>query len=169
MLRFLFSPYGRISRKTYWLNWILPYFLLSFVAAALDNATFPVNPATGEPPPLFQGILGLILLWPSLAVTAKRLHDRGMTGWWQGAQMIAIAALAVASYAYYTAKMNANGATNLAVIDPNVATVLAVVFGAVVAWLFLYPLINALFLRGQSGPNKYGNDPLQPSIGDTFA
>lgn len=169
MFRFLFSPYGRISRKTYWLNWMLPYLGVSIVAAILDFAMFPVNPETGEPPPVFQAITGLILLWPSLAVTTKRLHDRGMTGWWQAAPLVAAIPVAVAAYWYYTNKMNADAqATNLAVVDPTVGAVLTIGIGSVLAWLVLYPLINALFLRGQTGPNKYGDDPLgHPS--DTFA
>jgi uncharacterized membrane protein YhaH (DUF805 family) len=165
---FLFSLYGRISRETYWLSWILPYLGVSIVAALLDAAMFPVNPETGEPTAVFQAIIGLILLWPSLAVTTKRLHDRGMTGWWQIAPALAVIPLAVASYWYYTNKMNPGAqATNLAVVDPTVGAVLTIGIGSVVAWLFFYPLISALFLRGQTGPNKYGDDPLGHPA-DTF-
>lgn len=168
MLGFLFSPYGRISRKTYWLSWILPYLGVSIVAAILDFAMFPINPETGEPPPVFQGIIGLILLWPSLAVTTKRLHDRGMTGWWQAAPALAVIPIGAASYWYYSTKLQGGDpAANLAVVSEPVAAVAIILGGSVLAWLVLYPLINALFLRGQSGPNKYGDDPLG-GVGDTF-
>ena len=168
VFQFLFSPYGRMSRKTYWLSWLLPYLAVSIVAAILDFAMFPVDPKTDEPPPVFQTVIGLILLWPSLAITTKRLHDRGMTGWWQVAPAIAVVPIAVASYWYYTAKMNPGvQATNLAVLDPTVGAVLVIGVGSVVAWLVLYPLMNALFLRGQPGSNKYGDDPLGHP-GDTF-
>ncbi|NOT39405.1 MAG: DUF805 domain-containing protein [Alphaproteobacteria bacterium] len=171
MFGFLFSPYGRISRKTYWLNFLLPYIAITIVATILDFAIFEINPETGEPPPVFQGILALIALWPSIATTTKRLHDRGMTGWWQAAQAAVIVALATAAYWYYTAKVA--GApialpTEIADQEPSLlADAVLIMGGAIIAWLFLYPLINALFLRGQAGPNKYGDDPLgHPS--DTF-
>ncbi len=32
-------------------------------------------------PPLLA-VIGLIALWPSLAVAAKRWHDRDKSGWW---------------------------------------------------------------------------------------
>jgi len=162
MIRFLFSPYGRISRKSYWLDWILPYFLISIACLLFDYATFSVNPRTGEPPPVFQLILAVVLFWPSIAVTAKRLHDRGMTGWWQAVPFLATVVLAVASYWYWT-KMNTGGGDptiNLAVVDPNVAAAIVIGLGAAFAWVLLYPALNVLFLRGQAGPNKYGDDPL---------
>ncbi len=168
MFNFLLSPYGRISRKTYWLSWLLPYIAISIVVAILDYAMFPINPETGEPPPVFQGITGLALLWPSLAVTTKRLHDRGMTGWWQAAPALAVLPLAVASYWYYSTKMQGGGAaSNLAVVSEPVAALVVILGGSVIAWVVLYPLVNALFLRGQTGPNKYGDDPLG-GVGDTF-
>jgi uncharacterized membrane protein YhaH (DUF805 family) len=169
MFGFLLSPYGRISRKLYWLNFLLPYIAITIVVTILDYAMFEINPETGEPPPVFQGVLALIAFWPSLAVTTKRLHDRGMTGWWQAAPLVAAIPVAVAAYWYYTNTMNAGAqATNLAVVDPTVGAVLMIGVGSVLAWLVLYPLINTLFLRGQAGPNKYGDDPLgHPS--DTFA
>jgi uncharacterized membrane protein YhaH (DUF805 family) len=168
MFGFLFSPYGRISRKTYWLNFLLPYIAITIVATILDFAIFEINPETGEPPPVFQGILALIALWPSIATTTKRLHDRGMTGWWQAAQFAMIVVLAAVSYWYYSTKLQGGDpAANLAVVSEPVAAAVMILGGSAIAWLFLYPSINALFLRGQTGPNKYGDDPLgHPS--DTF-
>jgi uncharacterized membrane protein YhaH (DUF805 family) len=36
------------------------------------------------------GILLLITLWPSLALYAKRWHDRGKSGWWSLIMLIPI-------------------------------------------------------------------------------
>lgn len=172
MFAFLVSPYGRISRKTFWLSWVLPYIAISIVVSLLDYAMFPIDPRTGEPTPVFQAIAGLLLLWPSLAINTKRLHDRGMSGWWQMAPFLAVLPIAAASYWYYSAKMAAGGqatnSTNLAVVDPTVGALMTIVAMAVLAWLVFYPLVNALFLRGQPGPNKYGDDPLGYAA-DTFA
>ncbi len=71
---FLLSFEGRIGRQTLWMNYILPYVVISVILGAVDWML-----GTG-------GILGalfwLAALWPSLAIYAKRWHDRGKSGWW---------------------------------------------------------------------------------------
>jgi uncharacterized membrane protein YhaH (DUF805 family) len=165
MWRFLFSPYGRMSRKTYWLNWILPYIGVSIVVTLLDFAIFPIDPVSGQPPPVFQTITGLILLWPSLATTTKRLHDRGMTGWWQLAPAIAIVPLAGAAYWYYTAKMT--GADP--VTGSPVVMIMILVLSLIALAVTLYLVVHTLFLRGQTGDNRYGPDPLAPNQAEIFS
>ena len=91
-----------------------------------------------------------------------------MTGWWQIAPAVAVIPLAVLAFWYYTANLQpgTDSGANLAV-----ATVLAVVtmvVGSIVAWVILYPLINVLLLRGQDGPNKYGEDPVGAPASDTL-
>jgi uncharacterized membrane protein YhaH (DUF805 family) len=171
MLRFLFSPYGRISRKTYWLNWIVPYIALALAVVLLDFVLFPISPATGEPPPVLQSILGLAAIWPSIAVATKRLHDRGMTGWWNAAPLLLVVPLAVAAYWYYYSTKMAAGDPAAVASDPALGGIVGgaagILFVAIVAWVILYPAINILFLRGQSGANKYGDDPLGHPA-DTF-
>lgn len=160
MIRFLFSPHGRISRKSVWLHWMLPYTGVIIVATILDFASFPADPKTGEAPPVFQGIVSLALLWPGIAVTTKRLHDLGWSGWWQILMYVGIVALAVTAYFYLDA--GDTGSVPAASLDPiamNVMLVLSIGLG-----LFaLYLSILTLFVRGQPGPNKYGEDPLSAS------
>jgi len=83
----LFTSFeGRISRKEWWIGFILLYvvqFIVYFFAGALGIIT--VDPATGEISP--SGALALlviivIFLWPALALHAKRWHDRGKSGLW---------------------------------------------------------------------------------------
>jgi uncharacterized membrane protein YhaH (DUF805 family) len=75
-----FSFEGRASRKDYWLRTFLPIFGISLVLMILSGGMS----ATNEPSPLiFVYFLWMLFsLWPSLAVTVKRLHDRNQTGWW---------------------------------------------------------------------------------------
>jgi len=66
---------GRISRRTWWLYGVaallglgvLLTVLLRVAGAAEDTAAVLVT---------------LLLLWPTLAVSVKRWHDRGRSGWW---------------------------------------------------------------------------------------
>jgi uncharacterized membrane protein YhaH (DUF805 family) len=70
---------GRSRRKEYWF-FVLFNVLASIVLAAIDGATGSFNPETG------MGTLGTIyalaVLLPSLAVSVRRLHDTGRSGWW---------------------------------------------------------------------------------------
>jgi uncharacterized membrane protein YhaH (DUF805 family) len=139
---------------------MLPYIGVIIVATILDFASFPADPATGEPPPVFQGIVSLALLWPGIAVTAKRLHDLGWSGWWQILIYVGIMALAVAAYFYLNA--GDTGSAPASPLDPIVmAAVSALSIG--LGLFALYLSILTLFVRGQPGPNKYGEDPLTAS------
>lgn len=67
---------GRARRPEYW-YFMLFGLLVSAVTGVLDAVIFPGN-AAGP----VSGIASLLLLLPSLAVTARRLHDTGRSGWW---------------------------------------------------------------------------------------
>ena len=70
---FLFSFEGRISRKQYLMNFILPMLGFVFVLAFIDG----IIGSSG----LLLIIVQLVLIWPGLATTVKRWHDRGKSGW----------------------------------------------------------------------------------------
>ena len=69
---------GRSRRKEYWF-FVLIYVLIAIGLGIIDGVVGTMT-ATGV------GILGtvfaLALLIPSIAVTVRRLHDTGRTGWW---------------------------------------------------------------------------------------
>ncbi len=69
----LFSFEGRINRMSYWMSWIV-FVPLSFVAMAIAT-----NKEILE---LYRGVIVLVMVWPMLAVQAKRWHDIDMSGWW---------------------------------------------------------------------------------------
>jgi uncharacterized membrane protein YhaH (DUF805 family) len=71
----LFSFEGRINRKPYWM------FILAVIGVAIALAL--VTSPMGE---MMQGIahiaLTLLVIWPGLAMQAKRWHDRDKSAWW---------------------------------------------------------------------------------------
>ena len=103
---------GRSRRKEYWYCFLFNL-LISMLLSFVDALTGGFDPATGYG--LFSSIYGLALLIPAIAVSVRRLHDTGRTGWW--------------------------------------------------FLIVLVPLVGALVLlyfmasNGDSGTNKYGNDP----------
>jgi uncharacterized membrane protein YhaH (DUF805 family) len=69
---------GRARRKEYWMFFLINL-LISVVLIAIDNLIGTFS-QTGFG--LLQGLYSLAVLIPSIAVTVRRLHDIGRTGWW---------------------------------------------------------------------------------------
>lgn len=74
---------GRARRSEYWW-WVLFTVLISAVAVALDFA-FDLrirNSLGGSQIGWIQLVVMLLLIIPTIAVTFRRLHDTGRSGWW---------------------------------------------------------------------------------------
>jgi len=74
---------GRTSRAAYW--WfVLANFIITFalyIPAIIAGSLGGSNPATS----LFAvpvALYGLAVLIPSIALSVRRLHDIGVSGWW---------------------------------------------------------------------------------------
>jgi uncharacterized membrane protein YhaH (DUF805 family) len=112
----LLSLEGRIPRSTYWLKFFVPVIVLAIIAGVLDSVLGTGSPE-GFGGGIISGLLGLALIWPSIATGVKRLHDRDMSGWWLLIQLIPVVG-------------------------------------------FFFWLIVIGILKGTTGPNRFGPDPL---------
>ena len=81
---------GRACRSEFWyfsLAAFLFSFLFSTIISLIEIATGIVDiesgPEMGIVSIIFSLLLSLLLFVPSLSVTARRLQDRGWSGWWQ--------------------------------------------------------------------------------------
>lgn len=133
---------GRISRRTYWLYFMVPSVLLSWGLQALDAALFGM------------GTLGIFYLVSFLPLTYlgvvgfwKRLHDLDIPGWY----------IPVGYGSFIVGAMLTGAAW--AVVG-ELALLLAVPLVVVGILSFWYSL-KASFIRGTTGPNRFGPDPLQ--------
>lgn len=63
------SPNGRIDQPTYWRGLII----LLVISIAISALSAFVNP--------FISMLGILFIWPWIAVHVKRFHDSGKSGW----------------------------------------------------------------------------------------
>lgn len=91
-----FTLDGRISLGQFWLRWQLPVIVISFLLGLVLGAT--TDQVTGEPNPavaIIFLIFMLALIWPSIAVTVRRLHDIGWSGWFILLVLIPIANLVI--------------------------------------------------------------------------
>jgi uncharacterized membrane protein YhaH (DUF805 family) len=144
----LFSFNGRINRGKYWLA-VLIYMAVwtTFIAGSLvwlgglnfDNLLSLAGAG------LMIWLIGFILLvagtWSGLAVGVKRLHDRDKSGWWILLFWLGPSIL---------------GSWPTAAPDFGGGFILALAAGALGIWAF----VELGCLRGTSGPNRYGPDPL---------
>lgn len=64
---------GRTTRQEFWM-YILVYIGIA-IAVGIVAGIIKM--------PLLSNVLSLVLLVPSLAITARRLHDVDRSGWWQ--------------------------------------------------------------------------------------
>ena len=72
---------GRACRSEFW-YFIFATFLVSIIISIIEIATGMVDIESSEMG-ILSWIFTLLLFVPSLSVTARRLQDRGWSGWWQ--------------------------------------------------------------------------------------
>ncbi|MEW5421290.1 DUF805 domain-containing protein [Amorphus sp. 3PC139-8] len=81
---------GRISREPFWLGFL-------FVSLLVSVALTPYRPAGEETVMVDAGFLVILLvaLWSEVALAVKRLHDRGLSGWFAALLFVPLLNLAV--------------------------------------------------------------------------
>ena len=138
---------GRAQRSEFW--WFV---LFAFLSQIILNFI----PYVGE-------IYSLLLLLPSLAVTARRLHDTDRTAWWMLLYLIpvlgfivlvivALALLGVNAFEPWEAGEAEWGALGI--------LFLVWLLVSIASWIVL---LVFQIMPGTPGPNRHGPDPLQPS------
>ena len=73
--RMLMSLQGRISRREFWLWGVLALLGVALLLQALLGIA-------GVAPKAAERLVNLVLVWPAIAVSVKRWHDRDKSGWW---------------------------------------------------------------------------------------
>ena len=74
-LRLYFSLRGRIGRRQFWWHGVLGLLLLGLMGMALMEIA-------GMSPERAEQVANLLILWPVIAISVKRWHDRDRSGWW---------------------------------------------------------------------------------------
>lgn len=142
------SPNGRIGRGQFWIA-----FVILFVANIIINMLTHAMP--------FLGILGLAVLYFSVCVYSKRLHDMGKSGWLQlipilvicAGVVLAVAMGGVAALSGMSGGGNGNPSAAMAALGTAgiVIGIGALIGLAFLLWVGLTP--------GNAGDNKYGPPP----------
>jgi len=81
---------GRATRKQFWM-FVLFNFIISTVLGFIDQAAGLTLQGSGQG--ILGGIYSLAVILPTLAISARRLHDIGKSGWMQLVALIPIAGI----------------------------------------------------------------------------
>jgi uncharacterized membrane protein YhaH (DUF805 family) len=135
LVELLFTYQGRVNRGKYWLAvlvFVIAWIVVGIVAWALSVVSY-----------ILGAIVAVLILIASIVcgvfVGIKRLHDRDKSGWW------------LAFFYLVPAVLQGIGST----MD-SVGFILSLAGFAISVWAF----VELGCLRGTSGPNQYGSDPL---------
>jgi uncharacterized membrane protein YhaH (DUF805 family) len=140
-----FSFEGRTRRSHFWIAWL--------VCLGLGVVLGWI--------PLLGFILSIALIWPNLAITVKRLHDMGHTGWFAAIPYAVgiVGSIVAFTMIGATAFLNASALENE---DP------AAIFGLVGPAMGLFALMMLVGLGfllwigvtdSQPGENRFGPNP----------
>jgi uncharacterized membrane protein YhaH (DUF805 family) len=138
-----FSTENRIGQKDFWIG-VLILFGANLVAGLI---------------PLIGWIASLVLIWCGIALTAKRLHDFGKSGWLQVVPMAVCMVVGAIGM-----MMTGMGVLMSSLWGGDPFTAMAA-FGGMFAVFSFTGLIWLLFLlwvglsKGDVGPNQYGPAP----------
>ncbi len=139
----LFSFGGRLNRAKYWLVvlinavvWLVAVILIAVLSGGFSGGFGNVG--------LVAGVVGLAAIvfsiWTGLATAVKRLHDREKSGWW------------ILLFWILPAVLNVIGA----MVGDLVGGAISIASFGISIWGF----IEIACLKGTTGPNMYGPDPL---------
>lgn len=132
---------GRASRSEFW--WFVLFMFLVNVVVSIVAGFLPSAAGNG-----LSILVSLAFILPNIGVTARRLHDRNLSGWWQ---LVPIVPTILLLAMIFTMSL-----TEAALI---LLSLLAV---AVAVWFLMM-----LILPGASGPNRFGPDPLRSGLPDS--
>ena len=139
---------GRASRAEFWwfvlFSWLLTFVVMFVLSSLLFYLTVNTGVSGVSFTPIFSvliGIASLGLFVPTVAVTVRRLHDLGLSGWWYGSLFAML---------------------GLAWVFPQSLWV------ALIFYISGLVCMLACVFKGTSGQNKYGPDPLMGTNTEIF-
>jgi uncharacterized membrane protein YhaH (DUF805 family) len=164
--QYLFSFQGRINRAKWWLFLLV---IIGYVVAAIIVGM--VLGMISADLAIIWGFIYLIgwlvLIYAMLAVAAKRLHDRNKSAWWllvfYGIPFLLgiYAWWSVFSAMFGVGGMAAQGASQEQMMGSMMATMQQMWWVSLVNTIIgVWGLVELGILKGTTGPNQYGPDPL---------
>jgi len=137
---------GRATRTEFW--WFQLFFLLLMIGSVLLLMFLGYGISNDKFDLAF--VVEIFLFVPVLSVTARRLHDIGLSGWWQTPVVLIYL-------------------EDLGLFIPNFRTLSVVVNITNAAMSFWFVILLICIWRGNIWTNKYGPDPKSPDLNEVFS
>ncbi|WP_205678473.1 DUF805 domain-containing protein [Brevundimonas vesicularis] len=137
---------GRVRRSHFWIGWLI------LLGVNVVISWIPII-----------NLFGIVLIWPNLAISVKRLHDMGKTGWLMAIPWVGSVIAFVAGFAMMIAGAVANGYAE-DYYESNPAAVFALM-GPAIGLFAIAGLLGLTFLiwigvvDSQKGENRFGPNP----------
>lgn len=151
-LQFYSSFKGRATRYDFNVYYALVMFIGSIAAGLIDWSIQGEALITQNAPTIFSNAWNVIIIWPTLAVTCRRLHDLDYSGWWQAA--VYLLPIVFIGFLVMTFGFAILG-NPLAAGTSMILAFLAIV----IFYLGFFVILSCI--RGTKGPNRFGADPLE--------
>lgn len=141
----MFSFNGRLRRQHFWISWLILF------GASLVLGWIPV----------LGTLISIVLIWPNLAITVKRLHDMGKTGWFAAIPWVAT----IIGFVMIIGAVGTAIFTNPQAFENEDPAVVFSMLGSMMGGLSIMFLVGLGFLLwigisdSQRGDNKYGPNP----------
>ncbi|MGV8929598.1 MAG: DUF805 domain-containing protein [Brevundimonas sp.] len=143
--KLLFSFEGRTRRSHFWIGWLI-CLGVGVVAGWI---------------PLLGGLISLALIWPNLAISVKRLHDMGKSGWLVAVPWV----LSILGIIIGISMIGVSAITNAAALEREDPAAVFALIGPAFGLFAVLVLINLGFLlwiglsESQPGDNRFGSNP----------
>lgn len=151
--RYLYTSFdGRINRKPFWIASLVMVIAAVILSIVIIMPLSAVSLTLGS---LASLLLSLAFLYPAIALGVKRLHDRGNPGIFMAIFVAPGIMLQLGALLGLTT--SAQVLAGQTVYLPNTLGWIVNLAGLVIG---IWALVTLGFLKGTSGKNAYGPDPL---------
>ncbi len=141
----MFSFNGRLRRQHFWISWLI-LFGAGFVTGLI---------------PIIGSLIGLVLIWPNVAITVKRLHDMGKTGWFAVIPWVAN----IVGFVMIISAVGMSIITNPQAFENEDPAAIMSMLGSMMGGVAVLFLVNLGFLLwigitdSERGDNRFGPNP----------
>lgn len=154
-----FSYRGRLNRKPYILRSLVLFLIFNLFLSLVIETLARALPSGGIVFNIFSAVLGLVYQVASFSLIARRLHDidNGAESFIKLSLGVGIGIFVIGLVCLLLSLLP------IPFIRVIMGGIITFVIGA--GWIFglyiLFVLICLLFRKGTTGPNRFGEDPLQ--------
>lgn len=148
---------GRASRSEFWwfmLFYVLCYILIFFLQCIASWLEFAHSDFIGLGWFILNNVFLLVLFFPRIGITVRRLHDLNFSGWWS----LILVGLAITIWMRFLTELFTPDFLGLYRITDFI-NIYKVAFS-----ILTFILLIVLIKKGDNGPNKYGENPVRVKV-----